>query len=310
VRLSPSLEIYSRHGNSEECEPEFDPVWQVCDPDRTALAALDPGGNALHLGFIGGTDEHDTHPGGVCRRDTQMAQHPFGGGLTVAALPEGATFDRAALYDAIASRSTYATSGPLLPVTVSYRLGGQVVGGLGQDLIVPEGAPLQVEVRVPAEYQDLVTGVTVIAPRERVALISDGAGRYLGQVGDQDRPVWVYVRVLVDGGAWYGEDGCDDGGADTSEYLWLSPSWLALPEPDTGGTDDTGKPDTGTHPHDSDDSDAPHDSPAPCDCDCDCDCECDCESDQRGCGLLGVSGLLALALSALPLVLGRRTPRA
>ncbi|MFH1466345.1 MAG: hypothetical protein ABIO70_18315 [Pseudomonadota bacterium] len=307
--FAPTVEVYSRHGNSEMCEPAFDPVWQPCDPLKAITAALDAGGNALHLGFLGGTDEHDTHPGGVCERETQMVQHPYGGGLTIAVLDEGATFDRAALFDAIAARSTYATSGPLLPVVVTFRTGGAEIGGLGQDLPVPEGDDLEVEVRLPSEHLAAVRRVVMVDPKEELELTSQGGGRFLGVLSGETRLAWVYVRVELDGEVWYGAGGCDDGGDDAQEYVWLSPSWLVLPEPDTGVVDDTGTHDSGG-PLDSGDSGgdstAPGDTQSPCPCEDDCDCHCECTCEERGCGLLGVSGLFALALTGLPLAFGRR----
>jgi hypothetical protein len=82
-------------------------------------------------------------------------------------------------------------------------------------------------------------------------------------------PHYLYPMLILDGEAWYGEDGCDDGGESAEERVWLSPTWFT-PEPeapdddddtaddddDTAGDDDsTGDDDTSEADDDDDDND-------------------------------------------------------
>lgn len=252
----------------------------------------------LHLGIVGGTDGHDTQPGAVCRRETQLPQHPYGGGLTVAVLGQDERFDRAALFDAIAGRHTYATSGPALPVLVSYSSGGIGLGAMGEDLVVAADQPLEVVVKVPVEHQAVVANVFLMTSDGEQRMPSVGDGGFAVTIEPQHRPAWVYPRVELDGAAWYGQSGCDDGGVDQRERLWLSPSWLLLPGDDTGLPQDSDPSDSSSG--DSSAGDTVLDACDPC------ECECTCTTEERGCGLLGASGLVALTFLGLPLVLGRR----
>lgn len=89
--------------------------------------------NPLRLGFVGGTDGHNARPGDVgettwlghsSRDDDTPAERLSGeraefnpGGLTGVWAPENT---RAALFDAIRRRETYATSGPKIRLRVNY----------------------------------------------------------------------------------------------------------------------------------------------------------------------------------------------
>src|SRR5262249_30028684 len=130
AHFSPSVEVYSEHGSSEGGGSTFDPPWSTYVQSGSVDWALDPEGPDLELGFFGGTDSHDTKPGSVCDRDLMQLQFPYGGGLTVAVLPDGQRFDRAAIHDALVTRHTYETSGPLMPVVATYGSGGARLGGM------------------------------------------------------------------------------------------------------------------------------------------------------------------------------------
>ena len=66
-RYEPAVEVYSGHGNSMIESTTYDPMWSEVEPTGTVHAALDPTQYGLKLAFVGGTDEHDTRPGEMCR---------------------------------------------------------------------------------------------------------------------------------------------------------------------------------------------------------------------------------------------------
>lgn len=225
--FAPAVEIYSEHGNSEDALFAYDPLWQGTVEDSTVAAALDPDRYGLKLGFIGGTDRHDTHPGAVCAVDTERTEHPYGGGLTVVVLPEGVPFTRQSIYWAIVQRHTYATSGPLVPARIDYSSGGALLGGMGDQVGVAPGQGVEVDLRVPAEWDPLVVEVQLKGAGEYVQdLRRTAVGEWTGQVPPGEIPAYLYADLTVDGAALYGPKGCNDGGLDHDEHLWLSPTWF------------------------------------------------------------------------------------
>lgn len=227
----PVVEVYSEHGSALEDGSGFDPPWAGTVERGTVEVALDPDGLALKMGFIGGTDSHDTLPGGVCGEDLVRLDQPYGGGLTVAVLPEDQDWDRSALLGAFQDRSVYATSGPLLPLSVSWLTPDVALGGLGEDLEVPPDQDLTLLLAVPTEDAALVDAVTAVGPAQSFAATSSAEGVWSVTVPYAEIPAWLYVAVTVDGAAWYAGLGCEDGGDSTTEWLWTSPSWITLEEP-------------------------------------------------------------------------------
>jgi hypothetical protein len=223
---SPSVEVYSEHGNSLDASG-YDTPGDGIYEDHTAQAAMDPNGYGLVFGFVGGTDSHDTRPGEVCELDTEHPSHLYGGGLTVAVLDATETFDRPALYDAIAERRTYVTTGPALPWSVEWSAAGHSLGHLGEELLAPETLPLDAVVSIPADRASHVVAVELVGPYDRWSLTDDGAGTWTGNVPAGDVPPWLYVAIQVDGASWYAGTECPDGGDDT-EWLWGSPSPISL----------------------------------------------------------------------------------
>lgn len=183
------------------------------------------------MGFIAGTDSHDTAPGSVCTLDGVRREQKVGGGLTVVVLEEGETFDRAAIYEAFLRHSTYATTGPLFPVRLIWRVAGEEQGGLGATLERSEDEPVTVELRMPVELAPWVLAAELVYPDGSQAM-DGGEGSWSGEV-PANAP-WAYVQLRVDGGSWYGAD-CEDGGSDTDEWLWLSPSWITKLSTDLDG---------------------------------------------------------------------------
>lgn len=220
---APAVEMFSEHGSSEDDHEDYDPAWSGTDPNGTAVHAL---GLGYKLGFLAGTDSHDTRPGGHCNIDTEHTRHPYGGGLTVVVQPSGESFDRRAVYDAIVARRTYATSGPLVPVVIAFESGGAHLGGMGEAIALPDGQPLDVTVRLPAEYDAAVQDVILVTPDAELPMARAQSGTYTHTIAHDDAPAWLYAEIRLDGGYLYDGAVCDDGGSDDSERVWLSPTWV------------------------------------------------------------------------------------
>ncbi len=235
ARFSPVAEIYSRHGSSDWTDSSFDPLWMGYSQRGSLGFAMDPQGMALRMGFFGGTDSHDTNPGGVCDQERKMSQHPYGGGLTIAVIPESDPFDREHLYQAVLSRQTYATSGPLLPAVVRYESGGAYLGGMGEYVGLPDAQPLSVVVNVPPDLDSLVIEVNLVGPGLKSTLQREDDGRYSLQLLAEDVPAWAYPEITVDGQNWDGAGGCEDGGSSREERIWLSPTWFDTTQADLDG---------------------------------------------------------------------------
>ncbi len=233
----PSVEAYSGHGNSLTDAPTYDPPWSGTTVTGTVETALDPAGDALRMGFMAGTDSHDTRPGSVCDLDQMATQFAYGGGLTIAVIPADVSFDRTALYDAIVAHHTYITTGPIIPLDVQWFTGGVKLGGLGDTVGLPTGQPLSVRVRLPAEDEVFVKAVTLEGPNGTAQTLEEGGdGAWSAVMSAGDVPAYLYASVQLDGVLIYGSDGaCVDGGADNDEYLWASPSWVEPAPADLDG---------------------------------------------------------------------------
>ena len=224
--LSPVVEVYSEHGNSMEPDSAFDPPTLDSMPLSTIDHVLDPDGWNLRLGFMGGTDAHDTRPGSVCRLDGLLTHHDYAGGLTVLVIPDSEPFERAQVYAALTERRSYATSGPLLPAVIEVSSAGALLGGMGEELAFPTEQPVDLAVRVPAEHAAHVDAVLIVGPGLEQALDPAHEGAWTGSIGAGELPPWVYVEIVVDGASWWGDGGCEDGGETMDEHIWLSPVWF------------------------------------------------------------------------------------
>ncbi|MDP7110811.1 MAG: hypothetical protein QGH45_02545, partial [Myxococcota bacterium] len=234
---SPSAEIYGGHGDSSFADTTFDPLWIPVTEASTLESALDPDNFALRIGFVGGTDRHDTNPGAVCKTDTVMPQHPYGGGLTIAVIDEEEDFDRQPLYQALRDRRTYATSGPLVPAVAEYWADDSYLGGMGESLLFEDADELEIRVRVPEIWDAFVIEVLMVGPDGRAQMTAEGGGNFVSTLEADEVPDYLYPMLILDGEAWYGEDGCDDGGESAEERVWLSPTWFT-PEPEGDDDDD------------------------------------------------------------------------
>lgn len=232
----PAVEVYSVHGNALDAAVSFDAPDKGIAVEGTVASAMAPGGWNHKLGFVAGTDRHDSRPGEVCLPDQYQAQHSYGGGLTIVVAPGDEAFSRGTVYDALVARQTIATTGPFLPFGVSWSSRGRKLGGLGAAFKLPDGADLDAEVRFPADDAAAVTGVTLVGPNgQQVALSAQDATTWRATVPAAEVPAWLYVEVTVDGDAWWGVGQCDDGGAGAEEHLWTSPSRIRSEQRDEDG---------------------------------------------------------------------------
>jgi len=214
---SPGVEIYSTHGNSLSDPTDYDPGWSPAVPESTVESALNLG---LTLGFLGGTDTHDTRPGAVCAQDPEQPDHPYGGSLTVVVAPQDQSLSRGLIHQAILDRRTYTTTGPLVPVRVEWRVDGASVGGHGAAPDVPQDRDLGLVLQVPVPWAADVSSVRLRGPGAWWTADASAEGTWTWSLPAAELPPWLYVDVTLDGEQ---PDGCVDGGDDTLEHLWLSP---------------------------------------------------------------------------------------
>ncbi len=229
------VEIYSGWGNALTYDASFDPVddsapdkttddWDSAD--STAHEALEMG---FRLGFVGGTDRHDTRPGDVCGGAADTGAHKYAGGLTMVVLDgTDPTLTRSAIHDELVARRTLVTSGPQIPVGVEWTL-ARAAGTrtIGEVVDVPSRGVTKLEVRVPSGYEGMVRNVRAVGYDKSYTLTesSTSAGSWEVAIANATIPSWLYVEVEIDGAMYYPE-GCDDGGTDDAEYVWSSPTWF------------------------------------------------------------------------------------
>jgi hypothetical protein len=236
-RYEPIVEVYSEHGSSMDSTSTFDIPWSGYFEAGTARNAIHPSKFGLRPGFGAGTDNHDTHPGQVCDTDTVQTNHPYGGGLTVVVLPEADRFDRSAIHAAMLERRVYATTGPHVPLVVEVRLAdGTVLGEMGQELVVANGTDLVIEARLPADAGPAVVDVTAVGPAASWTMVRVGEGTWSVTVPGAEMPENIYVDVTLDAGVIW-STGCPDGGTDSFDHLWSSPTWF---DPEGGDGDGDG----------------------------------------------------------------------
>ena len=252
--IAPVVEIYSGQGNSRampDVDP-YDPIWSGTEEEGTVNEALAAYGHTL--GFVGGTDFHDTLPGMICHEDAHESL-PYAGGLTGIVLEQGTPFNRMAIHDALAARHTFATSGPKVPVILGA-LGafGLPLGVAGDQIGTPSAAGIVLRVSFPASFAPYVFGVELYdidGVTTPVPEVSPGVHQIA--VGSRPDPWFAYAVVTVDGGLWWADQGivCLDGGIDDVEKIWTSPVWTF----DSDAVDDDGDG-FSEHDGDCDDEDA------------------------------------------------------
>jgi hypothetical protein len=238
----PVVEVYSDWGNSLEFAPDYDPVSldvddnsiDVSSSQGTVHHALDMG---LILGFVGGTDLHDTRPGMTCGR---RYKGNYGGGLTMVTLDESQVFKRSAIYDELVAHRTMATTGPRMPVMVEWTMRDGDVKSIGEQLRIPTEDSTKLAVYVPPSWDSYVVEVNAIGSSTSIPLSEAKTGHWSVSIPNATMPDWLYVSVEIDGAALYGPGGCDDGGEDDREFIWSSPTWFYHSAPPAPVPDDDG----------------------------------------------------------------------
>lgn len=222
----PVVEIYSDWGNSLETAPAYDPVDEPVEAS-TVHEALETFG--LKLGFVGGTDLHDTRPGNTCVIDTEYTDTKhYGGGLTMVMLDDDAPFVRSAIYGEMVARRTLATTGPEMPVLVRWMTSDGRRHDIGEEIRVRDSDSTSLSVRVPRAWEPYVTGVEAVGYDERITLADTGTGMWGTPIENDTLPAWLYVEVQIDGAAYYGAGVCADGGDNDEERVWSSPVWFEV----------------------------------------------------------------------------------
>lgn len=217
----PAVEMFSSWGNGLGWDRGFNTPSSITESGAVELA-MDPAGQALHLGFLAGTDGHNTLPGDLCQ--SVGGGRVNTGGLTMAVVADGVPFDRTALYDAIRLHSTIATSGPRIPLSVSASDAHGDVWTLGQDIALPAGQSLNLSVKVPEADAPVVTGVWLITPKEDLALTRSAPNAWSLTLADNALPAWGYLAVQINGSTLAT---CDDADGTTDEWEWASPAWMS-----------------------------------------------------------------------------------
>jgi len=231
-QLAPAVEIYSTHGNSRDLpqHDSWDPLWAGATHGSSYNEGLALDLYALHLGIIGGTDFHDTWPGMICHTEIVNTDQPYGGSVTGVFLDTGQAFTRAGLHHALSSRHTLATTGPLWPVLYSLRdAHGNELGAAGDVVSPPPVDTTTLRVSFPPERDPYVQAVRLYdSNRQTIPFARIDAGLYELELGAVAAPWFGYPTVIINGGAWYPDQGviCDDGGDDALEHIWPSPIWI------------------------------------------------------------------------------------
>ena len=224
-RWAPVVEAYSEHGSSFDAAAGFDAPWSGFVPSGTVRAALDPDGYAHRLGLVGGSDNHDTNPGGVCHKDTVLDHHPYGAGLTGVVVDAIERPGRAELYEAFTARRTFTTTGPQLPVWVDVQAAGSDTVGMGELLEIDQARDVTVRVQLPEDDAWTVQSVRILTPMDALPMTSTSLGVWSHTIPFPELPAYLMVDVSIDGGRWF-DVPCNDGGVNDVEHIWTSPTWI------------------------------------------------------------------------------------
>jgi hypothetical protein len=221
----PVVEVISEHGNSLDPHTDYHPVRDYAE-GSDVHAALEVFG--LRLGFVGGTDNHMALPGNVCGLDVMKTTFPWGGALTMLALPEGSAFTRRAIYDELVARRSLVTTGPRIPVSVHWTLEDDHIANIGEALRIREDESIRLTVAVPPKWAPVVEAVRIVGYEDRIALDDLGDGVWSATIDPLDLGRWRYVELELDRTAVYDDDCVDGPDADPREFIWASPNWFEL----------------------------------------------------------------------------------
>jgi hypothetical protein len=184
------VEIYSQHGSSEASGDgeTVEPFGEAGSVFSAYNLWLENGNEALKLGVIGSTDDHQTRPGGTWESEDNMEPvAPFntaGGLVAVLAEPNAS---RDTLFDAIHAKRTYATTGERIGLTFEAATPSQ------QEMM---GGTLLVQPGETITFNATATGDT--APINRIELIQNGEVIASSGVASADGTIVLNETVDVD----------------------------------------------------------------------------------------------------------------
>ncbi len=214
--FQPVTEITSLWGNFESPDTDIDHGISDVLPDRYVRDALNRG---YRLGFIGGGDSHDGHPGertfGNRRKKNfvegqNVGSNPIGRsaadyistdtantrGLTAVIAPE---LSRDAIFGAIAEKRCYATTGAR--IIVDFTVNGRV---MGSELLAGNSDIAHISIKVKGE--GTLNRVELVKNNGVAARWAPKSSSFAAEITDRPGPgvTWYYLRVLQKDGhrAW------------------------------------------------------------------------------------------------------------
>lgn len=232
----PVVEVYSGWGTGLNRTYGYDDVYQgseVNDGD-TGDVAPDIGSVftgletfGMKVGFLAGSDNHDTRPGEMCDRadDGTTNGQIYSGGLTMISRVAASPFVPSAIKAELDAKRTLATTGPLIPVSVVWTTSDAATHTPGETIDVEQLTSTTLTVTYPAADDASVTGVQAVGYSMRIPLARTVAGTYTVSIKNTTLPSWLYLEVAING-ATYAPSCTNDGGADTREFIWSSPAWF------------------------------------------------------------------------------------
>jgi len=204
AHLMPLVEVFSTHGASEYYDCPRRVLWQA--PGRSAVEALKMG---FRLGMIGSSDYHEVLTGSLLRiqdtpRTVNNRHMQARCGLAAVRAPE---LTRAALFDALKNRRTFATSG--IRAYVDFSINGHA---MGEEFVVGgPTAPRRLSLAVAAPER--IVKLEVIRNGESIADVADGSWFVETEVTDEDpipEGAFYYLRVT----------------SERTDFAWSSPIWV------------------------------------------------------------------------------------
>lgn len=200
------IEIYSMWGASDTRDNPLTPDFAKTNP--TGLSANDLLQNGAKLGFTGGGDCHEAHPGFSSEDPERQGRipHAFAAvllyrcGLTAAVMPE---LTRKAMIHALRERQTYATTGAR--ILLDFSVSGVPMGG--------EGSVKEIRCRAAIHAQNALQTVEII--RDGEAVWKQGFSELDTQIEWEDPAFpagesYYYLHIIQ-------QDG---------QQAWSSPVWI------------------------------------------------------------------------------------
>jgi hypothetical protein len=203
--MMPLVEIYSTHGSSEKAGTE-EAVLGFID-NRSVESALmrwfDTGNEGYKLGIVASSDDHSGQPGNV----ESSLWPPHSAGLA-AVLATDKT--REAIYNALKSKRTYATSGPRIKLSFNANYGTS-------SAIMGETIKAEIGEKITFNIQATGDG----SPITKIQLIKNG------DILKESNSGSLEFTDIVDGRSYYRAKVYQKGQSQSGlEMAWSSPIWV------------------------------------------------------------------------------------